>query len=214
MFLRRASSSGILEINRRRGRLGRTRERVAPSNDQIWSNRDYLDLLLVSPDSLACMPDPFLRSECRPPLTTAINILIVGTLRDSLERVRDADAFHFRRPPNRETGRVRVRMARVHARRERAGFCVLFRRIRFTGRRLTCREQVYGLFQAVCHGRRRVFKACVPATVIQFALNFRYAHAKDRSRRLRSISGSRRFSARYKIAEISFKFFLISKMFR
>lgn len=47
-----ASPSGGLEINRRRERLGRSRERVALSNDQIWSNRDYLDLLLVSPDSL------------------------------------------------------------------------------------------------------------------------------------------------------------------
>lgn len=153
MFLRRASSSGILEINRRCGRLGRTRERVAPSNDQIWSNRDYLDLALVSPDSLSCMPDPFLHlftKRASPtfnePTTTAINILIVGTLRDSLvtntrrEKRRRVSLSTPTESRDREpTARECVR--RVHAlEKGQVPRFVSADSARFTGHRLTCRE--------------------------------------------------------------------------
>lgn len=134
----------------------------------------------------------------------------------------NADAFHFRRPPNRERSRTTaceyVRVARARA-RERAGsaFCFggyggFYR----STHRLTVESQVYGLFQAVCYRRRHIFKASRDRDIA--ALNFTYAHARANNRTRRetshnagvSISGNPRFQRVIKLSKfcagISFRF--------
>lgn len=123
----------------------------------------------------------------------AINILIVGMLRDSLslcvhvyvDWIRDArtptrftfDAHQIAR--DRERLLASTFVWRVHALEK--GQVLRFVSADSVYRSQAYgREQVYGLFQAVCYRRRHIFKASRDRDIA--ALNFRYAHARANNR--------------------------------
>lgn len=184
----------------------------------------------MSPDSfeLAWPLFTFLRSECHPsfnepPDRTAINILIVGTLQDSLslcvcvyvDWIQDArtptrftfDAHRIAR--DRERLRASTYVWRVHALEKGQVLRFVSADSVYRPQAYDGREQVYGLFQAICYRRRHIFKASRDRDIA--ALNFRYAHARasDRTRETShnagvSISGNPRF--RCVIAETSCRY--------
>lgn len=148
------------------------------------------------------MPDPLFTKRASPtfnePTTTAINILIVGNVarfsRYEYETRETPTRFTFdaHRIARSRAECVRVRTARARA-RERAGSAFCFGGFG-SARGLPVERQVYGLFQAVCYGRRGIFKAS-SRDRDTVALNFRYAHARARNRKtsrgtVASISGS------------------------